>query len=46
VVEFTNQEEPKEYTSLDDATCDFYTNVKTDKGKELSRYYLLLSVNS
>jgi hypothetical protein len=44
-VEFTDEEQ-KEYTALDDATCDFYMNDKANKGKELSRYCLLLSLNT
>jgi hypothetical protein len=41
-VEFADEEQ-QEYIPLDDAARDFYTNFKANKGKELSKHYLLLT---
>ena len=41
-VEFTDEEE-REYVALDDAARVFYLNFKANRGKELSKHYLLLT---
>jgi hypothetical protein len=41
-VEFTDEEQ-QEYVALDDAARNFYMNFKANKGKELSKHYLLLT---
>jgi hypothetical protein len=41
-VEFTDEGQ-EEYIALDDAARDFYMNFKANKGKELSKHYLLLT---